>query len=80
MSPSRFERTPEFRYSPIRGFTAASRPAVAVANGCYRDLQFVHSNIGFGVRRPITYLLFRIFGASIIPFNSEQSLLPSKAR
>ena len=29
MSPSRFERTPEFRYSPNRGFTAASRSAVA---------------------------------------------------
>jgi hypothetical protein len=51
-----------------------------VANACYRDLQFVHSNIEFGVRYPITYLLFRIFGASITPFNSEQSLLPSKAR
>jgi hypothetical protein len=35
-------------------------------------LMHLRSNTGFGVvRRPTTYLLLRIFGALIIPFDSE---------
>jgi hypothetical protein len=47
-------------------------PQLPVANGRYRDLPVERSNTGFGVvRRPTTYLLLRVFGASIIPFDSE---------